>query len=152
MARLRNEFQPGRVRPPGVQEGDDRMNIILWLLQLLLALAFFAHGCLLLFPPREIAAQMLASFPRSFWLFLGVAEILASVGLTLPGITRIRPWLVSWAAAGLMIVMICATTYHMFRGEVSSALTTIVLLAAATFVAYMRWRVAPIQPRAKLQS
>jgi hypothetical protein len=33
------------------------------------------------------------------------------------------------------------------RGEVSSAITTVVLLAIATFVAYMRWRVAPIQPR-----
>jgi hypothetical protein len=33
------------------------------------------------------------------------------------------------------------------RGEVSSAITTLVLLAMATFVAYMRWRVAPIRPR-----
>jgi putative oxidoreductase len=127
------------------------MNIILWLLQLLLALAFFAHGCLLLFPPPEIAVQMYATFPQSFWLFLGVAEILAAVGLTLPGVTRIQPWLVPCAAAGVMVVMICATAYHMSRGEVSSALTTIVLLAAASFVAYMRWRVAPISPRPKMQ-
>jgi hypothetical protein len=35
----------------------------------------------------------------------------------------------------------------MVRGEVSSAITTIVLLAMATFVAYMRWRVIPIRPR-----
>ena len=46
-----------------------------------------------------------------------------------------------------MIVMVCATIYHMARGEVSSALVTVVLLAMATFVAYMRWRVAPIRPR-----
>ena len=46
-----------------------------------------------------------------------------------------------------MIVMICATVYHLTRGEVSSAAATVVLLAMATFVAYMRWRVAPIQPR-----
>jgi hypothetical protein len=123
------------------------MNMLLWVLQALLALAFFAHGCLLLFPPASIVAQMNASLPRWFQLFIGVAEILAAVGLTLPGITRIQPWLVSAAAAGLMIVMICATVFHLARGEVTSAITTIVLLAMATVVAYMRWRVAPIQSR-----
>ena len=123
------------------------MNMVLWVLQALLALAFFAHGCLLLFPPASIVAQMNASLPRWFQLFIGVAEILAAVGLTLPGLTRIQPWLVSAAAAGLMIVMICATVFHLARGEVTSAITTIVLLAMATIVAYMRWQVAPIQSR-----
>ncbi len=123
------------------------MNMVLWVLQALLALAFFAHGCLLLFPPASIVAQMNASLPRWFQLFIGIAEILAAVGLTLPGLTRIQPWLVSAAAAGLMIVMICATVFHLARGEVTSAITTIVLLAMATYVAYMRWQVAPIQSR-----
>jgi putative oxidoreductase len=123
------------------------MNVLLWVLQALLALAFFAHGCLFLFPPAAIAVQMNASLPRWFQLFLGVAEIIAAVGLTLPGLTRIQPWLVSAAAAGLMIVMMCATVFHLARGEVTSAITTVVLLAMATFVAYMRWQVAPIQSR-----
>jgi hypothetical protein len=124
------------------------MNIFLWVLQGLLALAFFAHGCLLVFPPAALVDQMNASMPRWFQLFLGVAEVLAAVGLTLPGVSRIQPQLISWAAVGLMIVMISATIFHMMRGEVSSALTTFVLLAMATYVAYMRWRVAPIRPRA----
>jgi hypothetical protein len=123
------------------------VNILLWVVQVLLALAFFAHGCLFLFPPAAMVEQMNASLPRWFQLFLGVAEVLAAVGLTLPGITRIQPWLVSAAAAGIMIVMICATAFHLTRGEVSSAITTVVLLAMATFVAYMRWRAAPIPPR-----
>ena len=123
------------------------MNIFLWVLQVLLALAFFAHGGLLLFPPASVVEQMNAAMPRWFQVFLGVAEALAAVGLTLPGVTRIQPWLVSWAAVGIMIVMISATIFHAMRGEVSSALTTFVLLAMATYVAYMRWRVAPIRPR-----
>ena len=73
--------------------------------------------------------------------------VLAAVGLTLPGLTRIQPWLVSAAAAGVMIVMVFATIFHLMRGEVSSAIMTAVLLAVATFVAYQRWRVAPIRPR-----
>jgi uncharacterized membrane protein YphA (DoxX/SURF4 family) len=123
------------------------VNILLWVLQVLLALAFFAHGWLFLFPPAAFVDQMNASLARWFQLVLGVAEILAAVGLTLPGLARVQPWLVSWAAAGIMIVMIAATIYHVARGEVSAAVTTMVLLAMATFVAYMRWRVAPIQAR-----
>jgi DoxX-like family len=124
-----------------------RMNRLLWVLQVLLALVFLAHGVLLLFPPAAVAEQMNASLPRWSQLFIGVAEILAAVGLTLPGVTRIQPWLVPSAAAGVMIVMICATIFHLMRGEVSSAITTALLLVIATFVAYMRWRIVPIQRR-----
>jgi hypothetical protein len=123
------------------------MNIVLWIVQLLLAAAFFAHGLLFLFPPPEIAAMMNASLPRWFQLFLGVAEILAAVGLILPGVTRILPWLVTWAAVGIMIVMVSATIYHVVRGEISSAAITLLLLAMAGFVAYMRHRVLPIGVR-----
>ncbi len=123
------------------------MNITLWVLQVLLAVAFFAHGWLLLMPPPEIAAQMNASLPRWFWVFLGWAEILAAVGLTLPGLTRILPGLVPSAALGVMIVMVSATVWHVARAEYSSAAITAVLLAMATFVAYARWRLAPIHPR-----
>src|SRR5258708_12017512 len=72
------------------QEGERGMNILLWVLQVLLALAFFAHGGLVLFPPPAIAAMMYASFPRSFWLFLGVAEILAAAGVTAAGLPPIH--------------------------------------------------------------
>ena len=116
-------------------------------LQVLLALAFLAHGVMLLFPPAAIAAQLNASLPRWFQLFLGVAEVLGAIGLTLPGITRIQPWLVAWAAAGIMFVMVSATIFHLMRGEVSSAVVTLILLVMATYVAYMRWRVMPIPPR-----
>lgn len=123
------------------------MNILLWIFQVLLAVAFFAHGWLFLFPPPEIAEQMNASLPRWFQLFLGVAEVLAAVGLTLPGLTRILPGLVTWAAVGIMIVTVSATVFHLVRGEISSAAITLLLFAMATFVAYMRHRVLPIGVR-----
>jgi len=123
------------------------MNIGLWVLQVLLAVAFFAHGWLFLFPPADMVELMNASIAPAFRLFLGVAEVLAAVGLTLPGLTRISPWLISWAAAGLMVVMIGATVFHIMRGEVSSAIITAILLVMATFVAYMRWKVKPIPAR-----
>jgi hypothetical protein len=123
------------------------MNIVLWVLQVLLAAAFLAHGLLLLFPPAAMVEVMNATMSASLRVFIGVAEVLAAVGLTLPGMTRILPWLISWAAVGLMIVMICATVFHVMRGEIGSAITTAILLVLATFVAYMRWKVKPILPR-----
>jgi uncharacterized membrane protein YphA (DoxX/SURF4 family) len=123
------------------------MNILLWVLQILLAVAFFAHGWLFLSPPPALLEQINASIRPAFRIFIGVAEVLAAVGLTLPGITRVVPGLVPAAAAGLMIVMIGATIFHVMRGEFSSAAITAVLLGLATFVAYMRWRVRPILSR-----
>ena len=94
-------------------------------------LRFLLHGLLLLMPPAEIAAQLLMSLPRSFWVFLGVAEIAAAIGLTLPGLTRVMPFLVRWVVVGIMIVMISATGYHIVRGEYGPAATTFVLLIMA---------------------
>lgn len=120
------------------------MNIVLWILQILLAVAFFAHGWLLLWPPPDIAAQMNAELPRWFWIFLGIAEIAAAIGITLPGATRILPWLVVWAAGGIAFVMVAATIWHIVRGEISSALITLVLLGMASYVVWMRHRTLPI--------
>jgi putative oxidoreductase len=127
-------------------EGD-LMNIVLWVIQVLLAVAFLAHGWMLLTPPAQIAEQLNASLPRWFQLFLGVAEVLAAVGLTLPGLTKIQPWLVTWAAVGITIVMVSATAFHLMRGEISSAAITLVLFGMAAFVAYMRQLVLPIGAR-----
>jgi uncharacterized membrane protein YphA (DoxX/SURF4 family) len=123
------------------------MNITLWVLQVLLAVAFLAHGWLFLTPPAAVVELMNASLPRWFQVFLGVAEVLAAVGLILPGLTRVLPWLVTWAAAGIMIVTASATVFHLVRGENSSAAITLVLFVMAAFVAYARQRVLPIRSR-----
>lgn len=123
------------------------MNILLWVLQVLLAVAFLAHGWLFLFPPAAMLELMNAAISPAFRIFIGVAEVLAGIGLILPGVTRVLPWLIPCAAAGLMIVMIGATYFHITRGETSSAVTTAILFVVITFVAYMRWKVRPIAPR-----
>lgn len=124
------------------------MNIVLWVLQVLLAAAFAAHGVFMLAPPADMVTMINSQLGENFRLFLGAAEVLAAIGLILPGITRILPWLVALAAAGLMIVMVSATGLHLYRGETSSAVTTAILLVLTTIVAYMRWKVKPIQSRA----
>lgn len=123
------------------------MNKVLWTLQVLLAAVFLAHGLMLIAPPAEMVEMINAQLGVGFRIFLGVAEVLAAIGLIAPGVTRILPWLTQLAAAGVMIVMVSATVLHLVRAEYSSALTTTILLAMATFVAYQRWKIRPILPR-----
>ena len=124
------------------------MNKLLWTVQVLLAIAFLAHGIMMIMPPPEIAVRMNEFLPRWFQLFLGSTEVMAAVGLTLPGVTRIQPWLVSAAAVGVMIVSVSASVLHATRGEIGSAVTTFVLLLLAGFVAHGRWKRLPIAARA----
>jgi uncharacterized membrane protein YphA (DoxX/SURF4 family) len=123
------------------------MNIVLWILQVLLAVYFLWHGWLFVAPPAEMVDMMNSFIAPGFRIFIGVAELLAAAGLILPGLTRILPWLTPLAAAGLMIVTGSATVFHLSRGEIGSAISAAVIFVLATIVAYMRWKVIPILPR-----
>lgn len=126
------------------------MNIVLWILQALLAIMFLWHGWIMLFPPAELVEVMNANMNPAFRIFIGVTESLGAIGLILPGVTRILPWLTVWAAVGLMIVSGSATFVHLQRNEISSAVQTLILFLLLLFVAYMRWKVKPIETRKKL--
>ena len=121
------------------------MNIFLWVVQVVLAFAFLAHGLLFLFPPeavREIKKQL--PFPKGFMRFVYMAEILAALGLILPGLTGLLPWLTPLAAAGLVPIAAGAAVFHASRREVPPAIFTAVLFALAAFVACARLFVAPL--------
>ena len=123
------------------------MNIILWILQVLLAAQFLQHGLIMVFPPAEYVAIMNATLGIGLRYFIGIAELLAIVGLILPGALRIYARLLLLTLAGLMIITASATIYHFFRGEASSVIYTAVLFIVISFVAYMRWKIKPIISR-----
>jgi len=127
------------------------MNIILWILQVLLAAQFLQHGLIMVFPPKEYIEIMNATLGVGFRYFIGITELLAVVGLILPSVLRIYTWLLPLTLAGLLIVSVSATAYHLFRGETGSAIYTAVLSIIITFVTYMRWKVKPILPRQRTQ-
>jgi putative oxidoreductase len=122
-------------------------NSALWVLQLLMAALFFWHGQLMAFPPADMVAMMNENIGEGLRVFIGVAEILAAIGLILPGLTRILPWLTALAAAGLMIVMSSASVFHLVRGETASAISAFVIFLLVSVLAYTRWKVAPITAR-----
>ncbi len=123
------------------------MRIVLWVLQIVLAVLFAWHGWLFVAPPAELVDLMNQSTAPWLRILIGVAELLAAVGLILPSATRILPWLTPLAAVGLMIVMGSAAVFHLSRGEMGNAISAVVIFALVTIVAYMRWKVAPIAAR-----
>lgn len=126
------------------------MKYALWIIQILLALAFVAAGFMKLTMPVEQLAQNMAwTADVPVWLlrFIGLAELAGGLGLVLPAITRIQPQLTPLAAAGLALDMFLAAGFHLLRGEFGLIVPNLVLLALAAFVAYGRWNLLPIAPR-----
>jgi hypothetical protein len=121
-----------------------RVGITLWVVQgLLAALFLFAGGVKLV----ASAAQMQGppDFPLWFLRFIGVCEVTGALGLLLPGIFRIRTGLTPLAAAGLVIIMIGATTVTAIWTSVALALMPLIVGLLAGWVAYARWRSVPLR-------
>lgn len=109
------------------------LNIILWVLQVLLALFFlFAAAAKLFGDPA--AVDMFAKLGYGDWFryFTGTMEVLGAIGLVLPR-------LCSLAASGLAIVMVCATIANLTALEMAwAAPQTIVLALLFGFIAWGR--------------
>ena len=119
------------------------MTYALWIVQgLLAALFLFAGGVKLVMPIAELEKQ--AGMPGWFLRFIAVAEVLGALGLVLPGLLRIRPSLTPLAATGLVIIMLGATIVTLASGAIAPALMPLVVGLLAAFVAYGRWRLAPL--------
>jgi uncharacterized membrane protein YphA (DoxX/SURF4 family) len=129
------------------------MTYALWVVQILLALLFvFAGGMKLVLPLDQMAGPV--ALPGAFLRFIGAAELLGGIGLILPAALRIRPGLTPLAAAGLVIIMIGAIVITLVGREFGGAAISFVVGVLAAFVAYGRWRLAPIRgssPGSKLQ-
>jgi uncharacterized membrane protein len=117
------------------------MNIALWVVQVLLAAMFVFLGGVKAFHQYDPAK---ASLPRGLVTFIGVSELLGGLGLLLPALTGILPWLTPLAAVGLAIIMILAGIFHATKGEAQGIITTVVILALTVFVAYGRFVVLPL--------
>ena len=127
------------------------MNIVLWIIQVLLALLFlFAGGMKLVIAPEVLQSMGSPNqivLPGLFVRFIGVCEVLGGLGLILPGLLRMRPGLTPLAAAGLVILMIGATVLSFAADGIAAALVPFVTGILAAFVAYGRWRLAPHRGR-----
>jgi hypothetical protein len=126
------------------------LNILLWVGQITLAGMFGMAGIAKATRPiAELAPQIpwAADMPEALVRFIGTAELLGALGLVLPALTRIRPVLTPLAAAGLVTIMALASVFHATRGEPGGIVVNVLLGGVAAFVAWGRYRKAPIASR-----
>ena len=123
------------------------MNILLWIIQILLALLFlFAGGSKLwmsMADMQKMASPDQIQLPEFFIRFIGVVEVLGALGLVLPGLFRIRKGLTPLAAIGLAIIMAGAVIITIAGGgppvtRIAMAITPLIVGLLCAFVAYGR--------------
>ena len=121
------------------------MGVALWVVQGLLAVAFLGAGAMKLSQPKEkLAANMgwVEDFSQPAVRLIGAVEVLGAIGLVLPALTGILPWLTPLAALGLVLLMVGAALTHLRRKEYGNIAMNAVLLVLAAFVAYGRFFLA----------
>jgi hypothetical protein len=132
----------GQVQRRQLSSASKRMNVALWTIQTLLALVFLFAGSTKLLLSIETLTSMGSpnqiALPFWFIRFIGVAEVLGAIGLILPRLLGIQPRLTSWAAGGLVIIMIGATAITIASGDVGPAIIPLVVGILSTFVAVGR--------------
>ena len=132
------------------QQRSKALHLTLWIAQVILAAMFLMSGFMKLSQPIDQLSKMLpwaAQVPEALVRFIGVAEVLGAVGLILPSLLRIQPKLTPIAAVGLALVMLFAVVFHISRGETPMIGMNFILIAIAAFIAWGRFKKAPIAPK-----
>ena len=123
------------------------MTYALWILQILLGLLFLFSGSMKFVMSVAEMTKDMPWMPGWFLHFIGVMEILGGFGLVLPSLLRIRPGLTPLAAACLVIIMIGATVITLSATGIGPAMIPLIVGILCVFVAYGRWRLAPLSAR-----
>jgi len=122
------------------------MSIALWVVQVLVAVAFLGAGATKLSQPKEKLLENMAwveDFSQPTVRIIGALEILGAIGVVVPALTGILPWLTPLAALGLVLLMLGAALTHLRRTEYGYIIMNAVLLVLAAFVVWGRFFVLP---------
>ena len=121
------------------------MNIVLWVLQILLAL-HTVMGAGWKFSNSEQAVPALAAIPHGVWLAMGVFELLCSVGLILPAFNRPLAVLAPIAAVCIGADMLLFCGLHIHSGDTNNGqlIFWLVVAALCAFIVYGRLALRPL--------
>jgi hypothetical protein len=124
------------------------MNVVLWIGQVVMGLAFLFVGGNKIFRQERSRAikgmEWMAAVPARLITFIGVCEVLGGLGLVLPAATGILPWLTPLAAGLLTLVMALAAGFHARRREPNNLSANLVLGVLTALIALGRWLVVPL--------
>jgi len=119
------------------KERKKTMGIALWIVRSLLALAFLLTGWTKAVTPVGRLGSYKAwvtATPVALVRGIGIAELVGAIGLILPVLTGMVPWLTIAAAIGLAVVMASAAVFHAARKEYRELALTLALLVVVLFV------------------
>ena len=124
------------------------MDLALWIAAGLLAAVALAGGVSKTFVPKEKLAaheggRWTADVSAGFVRTLGVLELLAAVGLIVPAVVGIAPFMVPVTAACWVVLMVGAMITHGRLGQFGLVLLNAGYLALAAFVAWGRFGLEP---------
>lgn len=122
------------------QQPSKTLHLLLWTSQILLALSMLSGAIMKFMPIETISAMMPWTGQVSPLLvrLLGVIDLIGGLGLILPSMLNYKPWLMVWASFGIIALMICATVFHVSRGETSVIGFNIFCVILAVFIAWGR--------------
>jgi uncharacterized membrane protein YphA (DoxX/SURF4 family) len=122
------------------------MNIVLWIIQILLALLFLFSGITKLLPIFTMPPPPPGMWMPPIWFlkFIGLCEVLGGLGLVLPGLLRRQQYLTVLAAMGLLIIMIGAVAVTVTMG-IGAAVIPLITGILCAFVAYGRSKLSPLR-------
>lgn len=128
-------------------QSSKALHMTLWLAQLILAASLiWATTMKWTQPPAALETMWpwTGQVPDWFVRFTGLVDLLGAMGLVLPSLLRIRPALTPIAALGVVALMVCASVFHILRGEASVIGVNLVFALLAVFIAWGRLKKAPI--------
>jgi hypothetical protein len=126
------------------------MNILLWGLQILLAL-HTAMGALWKFSNSEQTVPSLKMIPHEAWLAMSVIELLISLALILPALNKRLGILAPVAATCIAAEMLLFCGVHIYSGDPDNGpmIYWIVVAVICAFIAYGRFVLKPLSPSAE---
>lgn len=117
------------------------MDIAYWIVAGLLALFYLWGGGIKVVRSQQQLQPMMGwvdTVPMPAVRAIGVLEVLGALGIILPPLTGIAPWLAIAAAVGLALIQVGGIVVHVSRGEARLIGLNIALLAAAVAVAVLQ--------------
>ncbi|PSJ54327.1 DoxX family protein [Kumtagia ephedrae] len=121
------------------------MNILLWVLQILLAL-HTVTGAVWKFSNSAQTVPSLSAIPHGAWLTMSVLELICALGLVLPAFYKPLAMLVPIAAALIAAEMLLFCALHIYSGDPNFGpmIYWLVVAALCAFIAYGRLVLRPL--------
>ena len=85
----------------------------------------------------------MTALPASFVRTIGILTLAGAIGLVLPAVSGVAPWLTPLAALMLALLMACAIVFHFTRREFPHIAFNTILGVLAAAIAYGRFVLSP---------